>query len=128
MLTAEMTSRLNDQLNLEFFSANLYLQMSAWCSDKGYEGAASFLKMHSREEMQHMQKLFDYVSDAGALPVLGSIAAPAISWTSLNDVLEEALKHEQLITKKNQRAGAHRLNHPGLLNVQLPAVVRCRAA
>lgn len=29
MLTAEMTARLNDQLNLEFFSANLYLQMSA---------------------------------------------------------------------------------------------------
>ncbi|ORM69047.1 non-heme ferritin [Pantoea rwandensis] len=100
MLTAEMTSRLNDQLNLEFFSANLYLQMSAWCSDKGYEGGASFLKMHSREEMEHMQRLFDYVSDAGALPVLGSIAAPAVSWNSLNDVLEEALKHEQLITQR----------------------------
>ncbi len=89
MLTAEMTSRLNDQLNLEFFSANLYLQMSAWCSDKGFEGAASFLKMHSREEMEHMQRLFDYVSDAGSLPVLGSIAAPAVSWNSLNDVLEK---------------------------------------
>ncbi|SUB15091.1 Probable ferritin-1 [Pantoea agglomerans] len=38
MLTAEMTGRLNDQLNLEFFSANLYLQMSAWCSDKGFGG------------------------------------------------------------------------------------------
>ena len=100
MLTAEMTGRLNDQLNLEFFSANLYLQMSAWCSDKGFEGAASFLKMHSREEMQHMQRLFEYLSDTGAMPVLGSIAAPPISWNSLNDVLEDALKHEQLITSK----------------------------
>ena len=34
MLTAEMTSRLNDQLNLEFFSANLYLQMSAGAATK----------------------------------------------------------------------------------------------
>lgn len=44
MLSADMISRLNDQLNLEFYSANLYLQMSAWCADKGFEGAASFLK------------------------------------------------------------------------------------
>ena len=100
MLTAEMTGRLNDQLNLEFFSANLYLQMSAWCSDKGYEGAASFLKMHSREEMQHMQRLFDYLSDTGAMPVLGSIAAPPVAYNSLNEVLIQALDHEKLITSK----------------------------
>lgn len=100
MLTAEMTGRLNDQLNLEFFSANLYLQMSAWCSEKGFEGAASFLKMHSREEMQHMQRLFDYLSDTGAMPVLGTIAAPPVAFTSLNEVLEQALDHEQLITHK----------------------------
>ena len=100
MLTAEMTGRLNDQLNLEFFSANLYLQMSAWCSDKGFEGAASFLKMHSREEMGHMQRLFDYLSDTGVMPVLGTIAAPPVAFTSLNEILEQALAHEQLITSK----------------------------
>ncbi len=100
MLTAEMTGRLNDQLNLEFFSANLYLQMSAWCSDKGYEGAASFLKMHSREEMEHMQRLFNYLSDTGAMPVLGTIAAPPVAYNSLNEVLIQALDHEKLITSK----------------------------
>ncbi len=35
MLKQEMANKLNEQLNLEFFSANLYLQMSAWCNDKG---------------------------------------------------------------------------------------------
>ncbi|MBV4367215.1 non-heme ferritin [Erwinia sp. BNK-24-b] len=100
MLTAEMTARLNDQLNLEFFSANLYLQMSAWCADKGFEGAAAFLREHSREEMQHMQRLFNYLSDTGAMPVLGTIAAPPVTFTSLNEVLEQAYEHEQLITAK----------------------------
>lgn len=60
MLTNDMINKLNEQLNLEFYSANLYLQMSAWCSDKGFEGAAAFLKAHSQEEMEHMQRLFDY--------------------------------------------------------------------
>ncbi|RWR01380.1 ferritin [[Pantoea] beijingensis] len=100
MLTNEMTARLNDQLNLEFYSANLYLQMSAWCSDKGFEGAAAFLKEHSREEMEHMQRLFDYLSDTGAMPVLGSIAAPPIAFNSLADVFELTYEHEKHITAK----------------------------
>ncbi len=54
MLKPDMVNQLNAQLNLEFYSSNLYLQMSAWCADKGYEGAAAFLKAHAAEEMEHM--------------------------------------------------------------------------
>ncbi|GAA0507643.1 non-heme ferritin [Tatumella terrea] len=112
MLTTDMISRLNDQLNLEFYSANLYLQMSAWCADKGFEGAASFLKKHSREEMEHMQRLFDYLSDTGALPVLGSIDAPPVTFKSLSDVFAQTYEHEQLITGKiNELAHAAMTTH-----------------
>ena len=34
MLSQTMVEQLNEQINLEFFSSNLYLQMSAWCEDK----------------------------------------------------------------------------------------------
>ncbi len=54
MLSKTMADQLNDQINLEFFSSNLYLQMSAWCEDKGFEGAAEFLRVHAVEEMEHM--------------------------------------------------------------------------
>lgn len=101
MLTNEMTAQLNDQLNLEFYSANLYLQMSAWCNDKGFEGAAAFMREHSNEEMQHMQRLFNYLSDTGAMPVLGTIEAPPVTFNSLHEVLEQAYQHEQLITGKS---------------------------
>lgn len=100
MLKPQMVSQLNEQLNLEFYSANLYLQMSAWCSDQGFEGAAAFLKSHSREEMEHMQRLFDYVSDTGALPLLGTIAAPPVEFASLADIFTLTYEHEQLITRK----------------------------
>ncbi|MEX9955228.1 non-heme ferritin [Providencia alcalifaciens] len=100
MLTTGMVNKLNEQLNLEFYSANLYLQMSAWCSDKGYEGAAAFLKSHSQEEMEHMQRLFDYLSDTGALPLLGQIAAPPVAFKSIADVFTQTYEHEQLITRE----------------------------
>ncbi len=74
--------------------------MSAWCSDKGYEGAAAFLKAHSQEEMEHMQRLFDYLSDTGALPLLGQIAAPPVDFKSISDVFHQTYEHEQLITVK----------------------------
>lgn len=41
--------------------------MSAWCESKGLEGSAAFLKDHAAEEMDHMQKLYDYVSECGAI-------------------------------------------------------------
>ncbi|MEG3135587.1 non-heme ferritin [Rouxiella sp. T17] len=100
MLKEDMVKQLNAQLNLEFYSANLYLQMSAWCSDKGFEGAAAFLMEHSREEMDHMHRLFKYVSDTGALPLLGTIEAPRADFVSLSDVFNLAYKHEQLITEE----------------------------
>jgi ferritin len=100
MLSQAMIDQLNDQINLEFYSSNLYLQMSAWCEDKGFEGAAAFMRVHANEEMEHMQRLFTYVSETGALPILGSIAAPKHDFNGLGDVFRETYEHEQMITEK----------------------------
>ena len=100
MLTQTVIDQLNEQINWEFYSSNLYLQMSAWCDSKGLEGSAAFLKDHATEEMEHMQRLFTYVSECGALPILGEIKAPPIEWESLKDVLEQTYEHELFVTKK----------------------------
>lgn len=99
MLSESMLSRLNTQINLEFYSSNLYLQMSAWATQQGLEGAADFLKAHAAEEMQHMQKLFDYVLETGAMPTLGSIDAPKADYSNLREVFEITLQHEKDITQ-----------------------------
>ncbi|MFT7371714.1 MAG: ferritin [Oleiphilaceae bacterium] len=99
MLSKKMVSQLNDQINLEFYSSNLYLQMSAWCDFKGFEGAAAFLRVHADEEMQHMQRLFTYVNETGNLACLGTIESPPIEFDSLTNVFVETHKHECTITK-----------------------------
>ncbi|KII78653.1 non-heme ferritin [Vibrio renipiscarius] len=98
MLSQAMIDELNEQINLEFFSSNLYLQMSAWCEDKGFDGAAEFLRAHAVEEMGHMQRLFTYVSETGGMPILGSIDAPKHMFGSLGEVFRETYEHEQMIT------------------------------
>ncbi len=100
MLSKAIIDKLNEQINLEFYSSNIYLQMSAWCAHRGYAGAAVFLLRHADEEMEHMQKLFDYVSETGGLPLLGKIDAPKSEYKSLKEIFEITLEHEKLVTSK----------------------------
>ncbi|GAA5112850.1 non-heme ferritin [Orbus sasakiae] len=99
MLTKEMTKKLNDQLNLEFYSSNLYLQMSAWCDDQNFSTFGRFLRDHAKEEMGHMQRLFDYVQDCGSLAIVGQIDAPETQFNSLSDVFQKAYAHEIKISQ-----------------------------
>ena len=100
MLSKAITNKLNEQINLEFYSSNVYLQMSAWCEQKGFAGAAAFLLRHADEEMQHMQKLFTYVSETSGMPLLGKIDAPKHDYKTLREVFETTLEHEKFITSK----------------------------
>ena len=100
MLNKAIADKLNEQINLEFYSSNVYLQMSAWCDNHGYEGAAAFLLRHADEELEHMQKLFTYVSETSGMPLLGKIDAPKNDYKSLKEVFETTLEHEKFITSK----------------------------
>ena len=100
MLGERMLDKLNEQINLEFYSSNLYLQMSSWCEKEGLEGCAAFLKGHATEEMEHMQRLFTYVNECGAMAKLGTIEAPPTEFSSIDEIFEETYKHEQYVTSK----------------------------
>ncbi|MBU1699475.1 MAG: non-heme ferritin [Candidatus Eisenbacteria bacterium] len=100
MLKKEMLDALNAQINLEFYSSNLYLQMSAWAQSKGLEGAARFLKSHAGEEMSHMDKFFSFINETGGMAILGTLAAPPTAFDSVKDMFEQILEHEQLVTSK----------------------------
>ena len=100
MLSEKMITSLNEQINLEFYSSNIYLQMSSWCEYKGLDGCAGFLRAHAAEEMEHMQRLFNYVNETGAMAVIGAIEAPASHYESIEDVFTQILDHERLVTSK----------------------------
>lgn len=100
MLSEKMVQRLNEQINLEFYSSNLYLQMSSWCTNQGFEGCSAFLKKHAEEEQGHMRRLFRYVNETGAMAVLGTVKSPPAAFKSLEDVFQQTYEHEIHVTKK----------------------------
>ncbi len=100
MLSNTLSEALNKQINLEFESSNLYLQMSSWCMQKGLEGCAGFFREHADEERMHMQKMFDYVNETGSYAVLRPLEAPKSEFKSVVEVFESTYAHEQMITKE----------------------------
>ena len=99
MLTQKMLQRLNEQVNLEMYSSNIYLSMSAWCANKGLQGSANFLKDHSKEELSHAYKLFDYINETGSMAVIDTIAKPQNEFASLQDVFQRTYNHELVVSK-----------------------------
>lgn len=100
MLKDKIKKLLTEQCNLEFSSANLYLQMSSWCYRQGFDGAANFLKAHFQEEIQHMQRLVDYLNDNDVVFTIKDMTAAPIEYQSLVVIFEQAYKHECYNTEK----------------------------
>jgi ferritin len=100
MLSAKLVEKLNAQINLEFYSSNLYLQMSSWCDQQALNGCAAFLAAHAQEEMAHMHRLWAYVNETGSMAVIGEIDAPPTDFASVADIFQHTYEHEQHVTEQ----------------------------
>jgi ferritin len=100
MLNPTLIALLNEQINAEYYSANMYLQMSAWCEVQGLKGAGFFLQKHAGEEVDHMRKIFGYVNEQGSMALVGKIDAPPTDYKSVADVFARALAHEKEVTAR----------------------------
>ena len=100
MISKTMMDALNAQINLEQFSAQLYLAMSAHCEGKSFRGFAHWLKVQASEETAHAVKLIDFLLDRGGKLELRPVAAPPSEFGSIIQVFEQTLDHEKGVTLK----------------------------
>jgi len=98
MISEKMISQLNTQLNKEFYSSYLYLGMSTWCTNSGYNGSASWFMMQHEEERMHALKVYHYMLGQGSKIKLLSIDQPEMDYSSLLECFEDSLQHEQKMT------------------------------
>jgi len=98
MLSKKLELELNKQVNAEFFSAYLYLSMSAFLASKNLSGFSNWMKVQFEEEQFHALKLYQYILDRGGKVELEKIEKPKTEWTNIVNVFEEVLAHEEKIT------------------------------
>ncbi len=103
MLSKAMQEAINEQINAEMYSAYLYLAMVAHCAVASLPGFAHWMRIQSREEMGHAMKFFEYLVDRGGRPILHAISQPPAKFKGPLDIFEQALAHEQEVTKRIHR-------------------------
>jgi ferritin len=99
VISKTIEKAVNDQINMELFSAYLYLSMSAYCESANLPGAAKWLRQQAKEEVAHGMKFFDFLNDRGGRVVLGAIEKPAGEFGSLREIFEQSLAHERKVTQ-----------------------------
>jgi len=98
MLSKTMQDAINVQINKEFYSAYLYLSMSAYFESSNMPGSAKWMRTQFGEEQMHALKMYDYVLDQSGSVTLQAIDQPTLKWKSAAGVWENVLEHEKKVT------------------------------
>ena len=100
MISDAMEEALLTQLNHEFYSAYLYLSMSAYCSHLEFNGAAGWLKLQYEEEHTHATKIYNYLVEQGVQVILKDLQKPPSDFGGILGVFNASLGHEQSMTSR----------------------------
>ena len=98
MLTERMQDALNKQVNAEFYSAYLYLAISAFFEDLELKGCAHWMRMQYMEEEIHALKMLDFIHERDGQVQLTAIEAPEIDLDSPLAAFAMTLEHERKVT------------------------------
>ena len=99
MINKKIEEILNAQINKEFYSAYLYLAMSAYFDEIGLKGFSNWTKVQAREEVDHGMILFDYLIARNGNVELKQIEAPEYNFNDPMQVFEKIYNHEKLVTE-----------------------------
>lgn len=93
-----MQNAINEQIKNEMFSAYLYLSMAAHFEAENLPGFANWMKVQSKEEVEHAMKFFEYIYDRGGRVTLKAIDEPQTAFKAPLEVFKQVLEHERKIT------------------------------
>lgn len=98
MLSEKIEKALNEQVNAEFWSAYLYLSMSAYFDAQGRKGIANWYMVQFQEEQAHALNMMNYLHARGSRTILKPITEVPTEWKSILDAFYATLEHEQKVT------------------------------
>ena len=92
MVVPGMVQKLNNQMNLEFYTSNLYLHLSEWCTQHRLNGTATFLRNRAQASITQMMRVFDFMKKSGAWPVVKAEGTYGTECSSLEDLFSKTVE------------------------------------
>ena len=100
MMSQTIQDAINQQIHAELSASYSYLSMSAYCYHAHFAGAATWLRIQSREEYGHAMRLLDFMLARDAKVVLTNLDMPRTEFASLAEVFETAYAQEQSVSQQ----------------------------
>ncbi|MDF2543553.1 MAG: ferritin [Herbinix sp.] len=98
MLNPEVVKLLNEQINKEFYSAYLYMDMANYYADQSLNGYENWFFVQMQEERDHALLFRQYILNNGETVTLSAIDGPNGSYENFREPLVKSLEHEQFVT------------------------------
>lgn len=98
MLNKKIVDLVNSQINKEFFSSYLYLDISNYYYDKNLTGFGNWFAIQTKEEYDHAMLFVKYLQNNSEKAILDLIASPTKTYNDFKEPLAESLIHEMEIT------------------------------
>lgn len=89
---------LNEQINKEFYSAYLYLDMANYYTEMDLDGFGNWYTVQAQEERDHAMLFLKYLHNNGEKVTLEAVDKPNIAFDEPITPLLEAAKHERYVT------------------------------
>ena len=89
---------LNEQINKEFYSAYLYLDIANYYDELDLDGYANYYMIQAQEERDHALLFMKYMQNNGLKVTLEAIGKPDKTFDSILAPLVVAADHERYVT------------------------------
>jgi len=98
MLSKKVEKILNEQIQKEGYSSNLYLAMASWADKEGFAGIAQWLFAQAEEELMHMMKFVHFINERGGHAIIPAFEQPPVKFDGIKKLFDQVLEHEKFIT------------------------------
>jgi len=98
MLDKKLVKMINDQINMEWYSAYLYLDIHGYYIDQELNGFGNWFLVQTQEERDHAMLFIQYLQNNNERPVFADVKKPDISFDDFKTPLVASLEHEQKVT------------------------------
>jgi len=99
-LNKTIQNKLNEQINFELYSSNIYLAMGSYLDKQGFSGMSNWMKVQAKEEWYHAMKLNDYIIERDGDVEYFAVKKPEIDDSSVEAIFKESYKHECEVTER----------------------------
>lgn len=98
MISEKVVKAMNEQVNMEYASAYIYLNMSIEMDRQGLKGYARWLFVQYEEEMEHAEKFIEFLQSRGATATLKDIKISKLAAKTPQEVAKAAYAHEMKVS------------------------------